>query len=127
VQLSKAGFYFAPSGSSPDNCRCFLCEVQLDGWEDGDNPAVEHYMHSSSCGWAVNCYIRHMFESNQTLDEDPLSTKYADARVATFQGTWPHENKRGWKCKVSKVRAWASLILTNSNRWLKLDGTSIPD
>jgi hypothetical protein len=113
LQLSKAGFYFAPSSSSPDNCRCYLCEVQLDGWDDGDNPALEHYTHSSSCGWAINSYVKHLFESKQTLDEDPLSAKYADARTATFQGTWPHENKRGWKCKVSKVRASTRLGETN--------------
>jgi hypothetical protein len=36
------------------------------------------------------------------IEEDPMSETYANARKATFEG-WPHESKRGWKCKIEKV------------------------
>lgn len=36
-------------------------------------------------------------------EEDPMSEKMVEARRATFKDTWPHEGKRGWKCKVQKV------------------------
>lgn len=32
-----------------------------------------------------------------------MSDKYRDARIGTFRDSWPHENKKGWKCKVAKV------------------------
>lgn len=36
-------------------------------------------------------------------EEDPLSEHMIDARRATFRDWWPHEKKKGWKCKTQKV------------------------
>jgi len=36
-------------------------------------------------------------------EENPLSDTMMEARRATFQDAWPHESKKGWKCKVEKV------------------------
>jgi hypothetical protein len=36
--------------------------------------------------------------------ENPQSAKMVEARKATFAGRWPHEGKKGWKCKTKQVR-----------------------
>lgn len=35
--------------------------------------------------------------------EYPSSDRMIDARRATFADKWPHESKKGWKCKVKQV------------------------
>lgn len=32
-----------------------------------------------------------------------MSDVMADARKATFGDSWPHEHKKGWKCKTLKM------------------------
>ena len=52
--LAEAGFYHAstqrPSGF-PDICRCYLCDVQLGGWDPNDDPFEEH-VKRQGCAWA---------------------------------------------------------------------------
>jgi hypothetical protein len=81
-----------------------MCGVSLDGWEEGDNPILEHHTHSYACAWALNAYVKLKFDSDEPILEDPMAEVYRSARAATFEGKWPHENKRGWKCKIAKVR-----------------------
>lgn len=99
-ELAKAGFYFAPAPGQFDNVRCFLCCKNFDGWEPSDNPVVEHYNLAPHCGWAVSCHIG-MFGPIET--EDPLSEHAIELRTATFDGRWPHDVKRGWRCKTKKM------------------------
>ncbi|KAF1992065.1 hypothetical protein K402DRAFT_450191 [Aulographum hederae CBS 113979] len=99
-ELAKAGFFFKPGTRSPDNVQCFVCKRQLDGWEAGDDPALEHLSHGPDCGWAVNICLGRVPEQ---ADEDPMSDRYIDARKATFMGSWPHEHRKGWKCKEKKM------------------------
>lgn len=47
-------------------------------------------------------------------EEYPASVRMIEARKATFADKWPHENKKGWKCKVKQVSGVLSL------RWTKL-------
>lgn len=35
--------------------------------------------------------------------EDPNQEYMLEARKATFAGRWPHEGKKGWKCKIKQV------------------------
>jgi hypothetical protein len=100
--LAQAGFYFNPSASSPDNVRCFSCDVNLDGWEPEDDPTIEHYTHRGDCAWAVCRYVKRKFSDEEAIEEDPMSDVFTNARKQTFEG-WPHESKRGWKCKIEKV------------------------
>lgn len=102
-QLARAGFYYKPTANNIDNVMCFLCEKSLDGWEPSDNPAVEHARHSPDCGWAINICIGERSDDTNREEEDPLSERMIEARTATFMESWPHENKRGWKCKTRKV------------------------
>jgi hypothetical protein len=80
--------------------------MQLDGWEENDTPVFEHETHSPNCGWAINKSInwRNRINDPNRVEEDPLCDKMLQARIATFDNRWPHEGKKGWKCKVQRVR-----------------------
>ncbi|KAI1760068.1 hypothetical protein GGR53DRAFT_511144 [Hypoxylon sp. FL1150] len=99
--FASAGFYFEPTPEAPDNTVCFLCLKPFAGWEGDDNPLEEHLRLSPHCGWAVVAAIDAGL-GDYALD-DPSSTKMAEARKATFAGRWPHEGKRGWKCKTKQL------------------------
>ncbi|PNY28638.1 Protein bir1, partial [Tolypocladium capitatum] len=101
ASLAKAGFYFDPSPESPDNVVCFLCDKGLDGWESGDDPLLEHLKHASHCGWAVVAAIE--AEVGDYEKADPGQPHMVEARKATFAGRWPHDGKRGWKCKTKQL------------------------
>jgi hypothetical protein len=100
--MAKAGFFFYPTQENPDNTICFLCKRSIVGWERGDNPFIEHLTLSPDCGWAV---VASIDAQNEVLcQENPLSARMIEARKATFADRWPHEGKKGWKCKVKQVR-----------------------
>ncbi|KIW24101.1 uncharacterized protein PV07_09835 [Cladophialophora immunda] len=102
-ELARAGFYYKPSSASNDNTICYLCERQLDGWEPDDDPAGEHLKHSGDCGWAILMSTGQDAQRDISTMEDPTGQLFADARRATFAVGWPHESKRGWRCKVEKM------------------------
>lgn len=99
-QLARAGFFYRPTSSCPDNAECYLCKSNLDGWEENDNPVEEHLKLSPECGWAITVATE---QDGSQREEDPMSERMLDARRMTFSSIWPHENKRGWKCKIQKV------------------------
>jgi hypothetical protein len=100
-KLAKAGFFYYPNQVNPDNVACFLCRKSLDGWEKGDDPLVEHLKHSPDCGWAIAAMIER--QDGEFSEEYPCSNRMIEARKATFADKWPHEGKKGWKCKVKQV------------------------
>ena len=102
-QLARAGFFYRPTSSCPDNTRCYLCESNLDGWEENDNAIEEHLKHSPNCGWAITIATELETENGSQSQEDPMSERMLDARRMTFGSNWPHENKRGWTYKTQKV------------------------
>ncbi|KAH9908507.1 hypothetical protein F4778DRAFT_350125 [Xylariomycetidae sp. FL2044] len=99
--FARAGFFFEPTPDYPDNTVCFLCLKQMGGWEENDNPFEEHLRLSPQCGWAIVAGIE-VGLGDYALD-DPVSPEMLDARKATFNGHWPHEGKRGWKCKTKQL------------------------
>ena len=101
VQLAAAGFFFHPLAENPDQVACFLCHKALDGWEAGDSPVQEHLAHAPECGWARLAAV----ESNVLGlgSMDPMCVDMLEARKMTFAGRWPHETKRGWKCKAKAL------------------------
>ncbi|KAH8847790.1 hypothetical protein MCOR27_001909 [Pyricularia oryzae] len=111
-ELAKAGFYFDPHPSNPDNVTCFLCHKQMDGWEAEDNPIEEHLKHSPSCGWAVTAAVE--AECDGLEQVDPREARLLEARKATFAGRWPYESKKAWKCKTKQL-AEAGWIYTPTN------------
>lgn len=100
-EFARAGFFYHPTQANPDNCACFLCHRSMDGWEEDDNPLAEHLKHSPDCGWAIVTSIADQVE--ELSQEYPASDRMIDARRATFGDKWPHEGKKGWKCKVKQV------------------------
>lgn len=104
--MAEAGLIFRPTASAPDNATCFLCQVNLDGWELDDDPAAEHLKLSPSCGWAINVCIERNPEVYIDEDDAPTSEKMTEARKLTFASAWPHESKKGWLCKTQKVRLY---------------------
>lgn len=100
-ELAKAGFYFDPMVTSPDNVTCFLCEDSFDGWTPGDHPIQEHLKHSPFCGWAVTAAVEANLGDYGKMH--PLEPILVDARKATFGGKWPYESKRGFKCKSKQL------------------------
>ncbi|KAK9435402.1 Inhibitor of Apoptosis domain containing protein [Metarhizium brunneum] len=101
ASLAIAGFYFDPYPENPDNCVCFLCGKGLDGWEAGDDPLEEHLKHSPQCGWAIVSAIE--AEIDEYSRQDPTLPHMVEARKATFAGKWPHEGRKGWKCKTKQL------------------------
>jgi hypothetical protein len=97
IQLAQAGFFYSPSPLSLDIVTCYLCEICLDGWKDGDDPIVEHLVHSLDCGWAI-------VVNKDLRQEYSASGNMIRARKATFAGKWPHEEKEG-NIKVNQVGA----------------------
>lgn len=73
----------------------------MDGWEQGDNPFVEHITHSINCGWAVVTAIE--LELDDYPTQDPTSPAMMEARKATFSDKWPYEKLPGWKCKTKQL------------------------
>src|SRR5215469_754999 len=102
-QLAQAGFYYKPSSDSLDNAACFICDANLDGWEPGDDPFTEHLRHSPNCGWAVNAAISRALARGEQPRDDPMGERLVQAREVTFHHSWPHEGRKGWKCKTKKM------------------------
>ncbi|KAI0484848.1 hypothetical protein GGR56DRAFT_46819 [Xylariaceae sp. FL0804] len=100
-EFARAGFIFEPTPENQDNTVCFLCHKNVGGWEENDNPFEEHLRLSPHCGWAIVAGIEAGL-GDYGMD-DPTSSHMIEARKATFAGRWPHEGKRGWKCKTKQL------------------------
>ncbi|KAG5684418.1 hypothetical protein PVAND_013652 [Polypedilum vanderplanki] len=49
-EMAKAGFCFTGDMSKDDDsATCFVCGKVLDGWENTDDPWIEHQKHSANC------------------------------------------------------------------------------
>ena len=57
--------------------------------------------HAPACGWAIVASIEKQDE--ELSQEDPASEKMVEARRETFSNLWPHEGKKGWKCKTKQM------------------------
>jgi hypothetical protein len=106
MQLARAGFFYQPTEHSHDNVKCFKCGVTLNAWEETDNAVEEHIGHSSNCGYATAISVsRGPEDLHNPENRDPMSDIMVAARQSTFtfgEG-WPHESKKGWKCKIDKM------------------------
>jgi len=47
--LAMSGFFHSPGGQHKDRCICYHCGVALVGWEEEDEPIIEHKVHSPNC------------------------------------------------------------------------------
>lgn len=90
-----------PEPGNLDNVQCFLCRRSICGWTSGDEPLAEHLKLSPDCGWAITSCIE--AKVGDIHMENPMSTRMVEARKATFGDLWPHEGKKGWKCKTKQL------------------------
>jgi hypothetical protein len=56
--LARAGFFHNPSEQEGyDTCKCFLCGVELGGWDPDDDPFEEH-ARRGGCAWGeIVCQV----------------------------------------------------------------------
>lgn len=113
AHLAKAGWFFTPSKSSPDQVTCFLCKKSLGGWEETDDPFVEHVGHGKDCGWAATrCTLE--LKRQEKGEKAGAGVKWSlendggkemeKGRKATFGKWWPHDKSKGWMPTSSAVR-----------------------
>ncbi|KAH9817753.1 BIR-domain-containing protein [Teratosphaeria destructans] len=102
--LAHAGFFYRPAHDSVDNVQCFSCGVKLDGWEPQDDPLREHMNHITWCAWAISQSVKRA-PGREDETRDPMSDEMVTARRGTFDTGegWPHEGKRGWRCKTTQM------------------------
>ncbi|NXC26066.1 BI51B protein, partial [Campylorhamphus procurvoides] len=43
--MAKVGFIHCSNGNKPDVAKCFFCFLELEGWEQNDDPWEEHTKH----------------------------------------------------------------------------------
>ncbi|SCV72303.1 BQ2448_4997 [Microbotryum intermedium] len=101
--LSRAGFYSTPTSDHPSATTCFLCDVVIEEWEEGDEPVSLHLERSPRCAWAIllsnmaddpNKIRKHWDWGNDGTDW-PRSDKIQSARLMSFERGWPHKGARG--------------------------------
>ncbi|KAJ2915927.1 hypothetical protein MD484_g4463, partial [Candolleomyces efflorescens] len=119
--LAEAGFYYDPSADDPDNVTCFMCEKELGGWEEDDDPFDIHYDKcSQKCGWAnTRCGLRRdMDRQGRFVFSDksrlPASKGMEQARLETFTAGdgWIHDGTRGHGANSKKQMARAGFVAT---------------
>ncbi len=58
-QMCLAGFKYTKDGS----VTCNLCKIDLEGWEEGDDPQKDHSKRSPDCPWlTVRLYLESEIE-----------------------------------------------------------------
>ncbi|XP_035777385.1 baculoviral IAP repeat-containing protein 5-like [Anopheles albimanus] len=50
-KMAEAGFYWHGTEQEVDIAACFVCGKELDGWEESDDPWVEHQKHAPQCAF----------------------------------------------------------------------------
>lgn len=50
--MAEAGFIFIGTKDEPDGVKCFFCSKCLDGWDETDDPWLEHLKHAPQCRFA---------------------------------------------------------------------------
>ncbi|BGP16712.1 hypothetical protein JCM10213_009129 [Rhodosporidiobolus nylandii] len=111
-RLVAAGFYCTPTADDPTVTTCFLCEVVVGEWEEGEEPLYRHQAAAEeaglSCGWATVCQAswgeqgvegRDKRDWEEAWGEDgvlhPRGDTMSSAREETFRLGWPHEGVKG--------------------------------
>ncbi|GAA5864180.1 hypothetical protein JCM3774_001247 [Rhodotorula dairenensis] len=117
-RLVEAGFYCTPTHDDPTVTTCFLCEIVIGQWEEGEDPLYRHQAAIDEaeirCGWldvlsqsrtrdgGTDGGIAHVprdtwpvIWGGQGAEMHPRGERMTWARLATFRLGWPHEGVRG--------------------------------
>lgn len=83
--MANAGFHFCPLENEFDRVECACCQLNLEGWEEGDLPFKEHQNRRPRCAFvkshppATNCSSVGMDVHDQALmAEEPQSAMAID-------------------------------------------------
>lgn len=71
-ELSSAGFYYI---GPKDRVRCFMCDLELVDWQEGDKPLLAHLK------WQPNCTFAKV--STITAKSDAATSTEEDLKVST--------------------------------------------
>ncbi|ORY52833.1 hypothetical protein BCR35DRAFT_18663 [Leucosporidium creatinivorum] len=105
--LAAAGFHSTPTAEQPTRSTCFLCEVVVEEWAEGDQPLEVHLELNDQCGWAVLQRILTTWTDGLREKKEwkgawgergewwPKSDYMISAREASFEKGWPHEGEKG--------------------------------
>ncbi|THH17310.1 hypothetical protein EW146_g3474 [Bondarzewia mesenterica] len=119
--LAEAGFYFNPSWDDRDNVVCYLCNKELSGWEEADDPFAIHWDKCrDQCAWAlVRCGMgdgtrRGKAPALKDPAYSPTGKTMDKARLTTFKtnGWWPYDSEKGHGASSSKVMSRAGFVYT---------------
>mmetsp|Transcript_24720 Transcript_24720/g.46173 ORF Transcript_24720/g.46173 Transcript_24720/m.46173 type:complete len:239 (-) Transcript_24720:416-1132(-) len=72
--LAMSGFFHSPGGQHRDRCICYHCGVALVGWEEDDEPSVEHRVHSPACPVINGEGVNPTGSSRRRSDKEPSSS-----------------------------------------------------
>ncbi|CEP15406.1 hypothetical protein [Parasitella parasitica] len=94
-KFAKAGFYFVRRPKATDSVRCFMCDVEMSHWKQGQSPFARHSAESPQCPWTL---LNFPDTPNRKLTVDekdpatqPQHKSMRSARLATFNHHhyWP--------------------------------------
>lgn len=94
--MAEAGFYWKGTPTEPDTAACFLCGKVLDGWEEDDDPWMEHRKHAPQCAFVKNGKAEDEYTVNELLD-----------MMQTYNKSQHEANKRNFlklKAKVEQLK-----------------------
>ncbi|GAA5983783.1 hypothetical protein JCM10908_005926 [Rhodotorula pacifica] len=116
-RLVEAGFYCTPTHGDPTVTTCFLCEIVIGQWEEGEDPLYRHQAAIDEaeiqCGWltvlseswtkdgvadGIDNVPRETWPElwgGEGAEMHPRGERMAWARLATFRLGWPHEGDDG--------------------------------
>lgn len=130
-RLVEAGFYCTPTHDDPTVTTCFLCEIVIGQWEEGEDPLYRHEAAIDEaeirCGWLDVLNQSWTKEGADGLALTPRQTwpeiwgdemhprgeRMAWARLATFRLGWPHEGQDGVPTKEEVRRPFPALCHTS--------------
>lgn len=99
--MAEAGFYWKGTPNESDTAACYLCGKVLDGWEETDDPWMEHKKHAPQCAFAKN-----------SKPEDDYTVREFLELLETFNRAQHELNKRNFlklKAKLEELKENLSL------------------
>ncbi|PIK61629.1 putative baculoviral IAP repeat-containing protein 7-A-like [Apostichopus japonicus] len=89
VVFAKAGFFKSDKSDKGDKVTCFYCGVNLEEWEEGDDPQNEHYVNFPNCKWLETELsmkrVKEMKGENSTADVIPSQNEENEIMSSTQQ------------------------------------------
>ena len=86
--MANAGFHYDPCQDQLDRVSCGVCNLVLEGWEDGDDPLKEHEIRRPSCA-----YIKYILDRKCTNNIPKKELELLIHNLATFPNTYTSQER----------------------------------